>query len=63
MAGKPRARRNKETQELEPPWANIRRQWAASDPVEVDKAQQRAQQLIEGGYGAINWADSSGLRG
>jgi hypothetical protein len=57
MAGKPRARRNKETQELEPPWSNIRRQWAASDPVEVDKAQQRAKQLIEGGYGAINWSE------
>ena len=62
MAGKPRARRNKVTQELEPPWANIRRQWAASDPVEVDKAQQRAKQLIEGGYGAVSWTDLLGER-
>ena len=62
MAGKPRARRNKVTQELEPPWANIRRQWVASDPVEVDKAQQRAKQLIEGGYGAVSWTDLLGER-
>ena len=62
MSGKPRARRNKVTQELEPPWANIRRQWAASDPVEVDKAQRRAKQLIEGGYGAVSWPDLLGER-
>jgi hypothetical protein len=57
MAGKPRARRNRETQELEPPWAGIRRQWAGVDPVEADKAQQRAKQLIEGGWAAVDWSE------
>jgi hypothetical protein len=62
MAGKPRVKRNKETQELEAPWSNIRAQWAASSPAEMDKAHQRAKQLISGGYGAISWSDLLGDR-
>jgi hypothetical protein len=54
---KPRARRNRETQELEPPWAGIRAQWAGVDPEQQQAAARRAKQLIEGGYGAITWTD------
>jgi hypothetical protein len=62
MAGRPRARRNKETAELEPPWAEIRRQWEATDPAEKKAAELRAQQLISGGWGSVTWVDLLGER-
>jgi hypothetical protein len=52
---KPRARRNRETQELEPPWAGIRQQWAAIPEAEQRAAERRAQQLVEQGWGAVDW--------
>jgi hypothetical protein len=57
MAGRPRARRNKETQELEPPWAGIRRQWAGVDPEQQQVAACRAAQLISGGWAAVDWSE------
>ena len=55
MAGKPRARRNKETQELEPPWANIRRQWAEIDTAELQRRHDMAALLIAGRLPADWW--------
>ena len=52
MAGrKPKTKRNKETLERERPWSGIRRAWEGKDP----EAERRAQQLIEGGWGAVEW--------
>ena len=55
MSGKPRARRNKVTQELEPPWANIRRQWAEIDPAELQRRHDMAALLIAGRLPADWW--------
>jgi hypothetical protein len=52
---KSRARRNKETQELEPPWAGVRKQWAPIPPEEQQAAERRAAQLVSGGWGAVDW--------
>ena len=52
---KPRQRRNKETQELEPPWAAYRRQWEGVAPEEQAAVARRAAQLITGGWGAVEW--------
>jgi len=46
---KPRTKRRAEKKELKPPWSQIRREWEHKDP----DAERRAQQLIEGGWGAV----------
>jgi len=57
-----RAKRHQEKGELEAPWSEILRQWAAVDPVEKQAAEHRAQQLISGGWGSVTWVDLLGER-
>ena len=53
-------RRNKETLELEPPWAGIRKQWADIDPAELQRRHAQAALLIAQGRAAIQWDRSHG---
>ena len=57
---KQRARRNKETQELEAPWAGIRRQWSDIDPAELQRRHAMAALLVAQGRAAIVWDRSHG---
>ena len=55
-----RARRNKETLELEAPWAGIRKQWADIDPAELQRRHAQAALLVAQGRAAIQWSRSHG---
>ena len=57
---KQRARRNKETQELEAPWAGIRKQCADIPPEELQRRHAQAALLVAQGRAAIQWDRSHG---
>ena len=64
MAGKPRARRNRETQELTTgQWEGVRKQWQldAKRP-DTPAARRRCRQLIELGPAYVSWDDVVGRR-
>ena len=53
-------RRNKETLELEPPWAGIRKQWSDIDPEELQRRHAMAALLVAQGRAAIQWDRTHG---
>ena len=36
-------------------WPGLKATWAGRDPAEIEAAHRRAQQLVEGGWGAVRW--------
>ena len=57
-----RRKRSKETLELEPPWAEYRKQeqiQQAVDPVRLKAERERCRQLLDG---SISWAELLGER-